>query len=573
MYLETQTTCVIPVEGNHWDVYSSDQWPDLVQDAVATVLAVPKNNITVKNMRCGGAFGGKLLYQTPFATAVAVAARKLGRPVRLQNERSDDMQMCGQRHSIDIAYEATFDADGKIDTLNTHGTSDCGWVAGGTAGMGEVTAGLLDNCYNWRVLTPSGKDVLTNTPNKTWMRAPPTMQAALAGDVILEHVARSAGKDLDDVMLMNFYKEGDVTAQGNLLGSDTMNYTVPQMWEQIQRDTRYADRKRAVETFNANNRWTKKGIAISTSKWQADADQYQNAARVSIFDDGTVQVASGGVEIGQGLNTKVAMAVAHALAIPLEKVSIGRGDTSVFPNNGSTGGSGTSETCVQAALYACQELRTKLQPYLDDAGGDFAMAVTAAKAAFESLVATGWCIGQFDKKDPSKNSNSYNVYGACVSEVLLDVLTGDVRMEKVDVVMDLGHQLNAAVDVGQVQGGFVMALGYLFTEKSAWNSDGKSMHLGTWEYKVPSAYDIPLEFNIGLLKDSPNPNGVLGSKAVAEPAMHLIGSPYLAVKNAIYAAREEMGLGSDWFMLQTPLCNQEVRAAIAVPQDQMILPQ
>jgi len=201
------------------------------------------------------------------------------------------------------------------------------------------------------------------------------------------------------------------------------------------------------------------------------------------------------------------------------------------------------------------------------------MAVAAAKAAGESLVAIGWSTGEYDKRVEGKNTSSYCVYGACVSEVLLDVLTGDVRMEKVDVLMDLGHQLNAAVDIGQVQGGFVQALGYLFTEKSAWKSDGQNMHLGTWEYKVPTAYDIPLEFNVGLLKDSPNPNGVVGSKAVAEPAMHLIGSPYLAVKNAIYAAREEMGLGSDWFMLQTPLCNQEVRAAIAVPQDQMVLPQ
>jgi len=405
------------------------------------------------------------------------------------------------------------------------------------------------------------------------MRAPPTMQAALAGDVVLEHVARALGKDLDDIMQLNFYKEGDVTAQGDLLGSDTCNYTVPQLWRQIQQDAKYAERKQAVETFNANNRWTKKGIAITTSKWQGTANGYQNSAHVSIYDDGTVQVASGGVEIGQGLNTKVAMAAANVFGIPLEKVNVGQGDTAILPNNGTTGGSGTSEACAQAALYACQELLTKLQPYLDDAGGDFAMAVAAAKAAGENLVAIGWTVGEWDKRDESKNASTYLVYGACVSEVLLDVLTGDVRLEKVDVVMDLGNQLDAAVDIGQVQGGFVQALGYLFTEKMAWKEDGQNLNLGTWEYKVPSAYDIPLEFNVALLKDSPNPNGVKESKAVAEPAMHLIGSPYLAVKNAIYAARQEVGLGSDWFMLNSPICNQEVRAAIGVPQDQMLLPQ
>jgi len=474
MYLETQSACVVPVEGDRWDVYSSTQWPDLVHDAVALVLAVPKTKITVKNTRCGGGFGGKIAYPCPAVTAVAVAARKFGRPVRLQNERSDDMQMCGQRHPIDITYEATFDSDGKIDALVCSGASDVGWVAGVMAGMGEGAAGLMDNNYNWNVLTPSGQDVLTNRPNNTAMRAPPTMQAALAGDVVMEHVARSVGKDLDDIMQLNFYKEGDVTAQGDLLGSDTLNFTVPHLWEQIQRDTRYAERKHAVETYNANNRWTKKGIAITTSKWIGSARGYENSAHVSIYDDGTVQVASGGVEIGQGLNTKVAMAAAFAFGIPLEKISVGQGDTAMLPNNGTTGGSGTSEACAQAVLYACQELTTKLQPYLDNVGGDFTMAVAAAKASGESLVAIGWSVGQWDKKDDSKNSSSYLVYGACVSEVLLDVLTGDVRVEKADILMDLGHQLNAAVDVGQVQGGFVQALGYLFTERMAGKRMGRT---------------------------------------------------------------------------------------------------
>jgi len=317
----------------------------------------------------------------------------------------------------------------------------------------------------------------------------------------------------------------------------------------------------------------KKGIALTTSRWTGSSVGFLNSAHVSIFADGSVQVASGGVEIGQGLNTKVAMGAAYALGVPLERINVGPGDPRMLPNNLSTGGSMTSESCVQAVLQACEELKTKLQPYLDAAAGNFDAAVPDAIANGISLVSTGWCNGAWDTNaqlDPPQSA--YIVYGAGVAEVTVDVLTGDVQVDRIDLIMDLGNQLNAAIDIGQVQGGFVMALGYLFTEKLSWKEDGQVLSLGTWEYKPPSAYDIPLEMNVALLKDTPNPCGVLSSKAVAEPAMHLIGAPYLAVKNAIYAAREELGLGTDWFMLNVPICSEGIRAAIDVPQDRMALP-
>lgn len=238
---------------------------------------------------------------------------------------------------------------------------------------------------------------------------------------------------------------------------------------------------------------------------------------------------------------------------------------------------------MQASLYACKKLLTddehNLQHYLDQNNGDWVKAVKAAKAEFKSLVAIGWNRGQWDKKKEGTNISTYCVYGACVSEVLLDVLTGDLRIERVDLMMDLGNQLDAAVDIGQIQGGFVQALGYLFTEKMEWNADGQNMNLGTWEYKIPSAYDIPVEFNVSLLEGSPNPNGVKGSKAVAEPVMHLVGSPYLAVKNAIYAARETLygeEEGCQWFPMNVPLGIQEIRKCIGSEeqlQDKLLLPQ
>lgn len=344
-----------------------------------------------------------------------------------------------------------------------------------------------------------------------------------------------------------------------------------ELWKQMQQRSDFAKRKLAVQAFNAANRWTKKGIAITTSRWDFDGkgSVYALGAHVSIYADGTVMVTSGGVEMGQGLNTKVAMAVAHSLSIPMSMVTVGDGDTKSLPNNGVTGGSGTSEACVYATQQACEELKKRLQ--LFRSAGSWEAAVAAAVAAGENLSADGFNTGAWDKSGKN-NSIAYSVYGSCVSEVMIDVLTGDVRVERVDILMDIGSQMNAAVDLGQIQGGFVMALGYLFSEQQQWNGQGKLLNQGTWEYKIPTAYDIPVEFNVALLKDSPNPNGVQGSKAVSEPAMHLITAPFFAAKNAIYAARAELGHADEWIPLHAPLTPDAIRTAIDVQQNQLMLP-
>jgi xanthine dehydrogenase/oxidase len=571
MYLETQSAVVVPKEGDLFEVFNSGQDRLVGQIAVSVALGVPGHKILMHNTRCGGGFGGKIMYQTVFLTAVAVAAYKLRRAVRLQNERSDDMQMMGNRHPISYRYTATFDVAGTLDALTLESTADAGWTG---AGYGQAAAGICDNNYRWNVYAPSGKDAFTAKPSNTPMRAPPTMQSALAGEVILEHVAKSLNMDLDEVMEKNFLKIGDTTQQGNKVGTDTMNFTIPELWAQIQSDSKYKERKAAVKAYNAANRWTKKGISLTTSRWDfpGPGNAYMLGAHVSIFADGTVMVSSGGVEIGQGLNTKVAMAVAHAFGIDMSMVSVGDGNSNVLPNSGTTGGSGTSECCVFAAQQACKVLKKRLEIFLSKAGQDWTKAVGAAVAAGVDLGASGWNTGEWDKSDGKTNNVAYAVYGACVSEVMVDVLTGDIRLERVDILMDLGSQLNAAVDLGQVQGGYVMALGYLFSEQQQWDSAGKLLNQGTWEYKIPTAYDIPVEFNVALLKDTPNPNGVQSSKAVAEPAMHLIAGPYLAAKNAIYAARTEVGHKDEWIPVNVPLTPEAIRTAIDVPADQLTLP-
>lgn len=587
LFMETNSAVVQPSEGDHFKVWSGNQWPDLCKQAIALALGVPKNCILVNNPRVGGAFGGKIFYQTLFATAAAVAANKHHRAVKVQNERSDDMQMMGNRHPLTFTYDASFETTGKIQQLKVQVDADQGWIAAPMAGMAQAASLQLDNNYLWPSYeVTSCRDHLTNKPANTAMRAPPSMQAGLAGDVVLEHISKSLSMDLDDVMELNFFTGKEV--QGNWpkdqagcpLGdkSEHFNYTVLALWNQMRTGPKvnYEDRKSQVATYNAQNRLTKKGIAITTAKWTAHPPSaYKVSAHVAVEGDGSVVVASGGTEIGQGLNTKAAMAAANALGIPLELVRCADGDTHLLPNNTNTGGSMTSENVVWAVMKACESINASLkqgEETWQEAGETWQEAVARAYGQNIPLVGTFMNDGAWNKRmSKSGDTIPYDTYAACVSEVLVDVLTGDVRVERVDILMDLGNQLNAAVDIGQIEGGFIMALGYLLTEELKVNKDGKLLNLGTWNYKIPTAYDIPVQMNVSLLKDTPNPNGVKSSKAVAEPAMHLISSPYMAVKNAIYAAREDLG-SDEWFMLNLPLSPETVQQAINIQASEMVLP-
>jgi len=472
------------------------------------------------------------------------------------------------RNLINFTYDATFDEDGRIDACDLAVTTDAGWIPG-LAGLLSGELREADAVFNWTGgLSTSKKVFLSNKPAITSMRAPGTMQASLFSGAVMDHIARTVGKDIDEIMEMNLYKVGDTTPQGDKLGTKSFNYTVPQLWTQIQESSQYKARKAAVETYNQANRWTKKGIAIAASKMCMPSSDYLMGAHLTAYVDGTVHVRTGGVEMGQGLNTKVILCVAQTLGIPTSSVRATGGDTRSCGNNSMTGGSGTSESCCNAAMKAATALKERLGDKLAS-GTEWTTAVQQAKQEGLSLTTEGWFNGiAFQPK-----GHIYAVYGAAVSEVMIDVLTGESRLERVDLLMDLGTQMDAAVDIGQVQGGFVQSLGYLFTEETKWDANGTQLFCGTWEYKVPSAYDIPVEFNVSLLKNTPNPHAMaMNSKAVAEPAMSLVVSPFLAAKKAIYAAREEFQLGREWFPLDVPVSPEAIRTAVGLKDADLKLP-
>eukprot|EP00931_Biecheleriopsis_adriatica_P115532 TRINITY_DN91318_c0_g1_i1.p1 TRINITY_DN91318_c0_g1~~TRINITY_DN91318_c0_g1_i1.p1 ORF type:complete len:1349 (-),score=270.27 TRINITY_DN91318_c0_g1_i1:87-4088(-) len=566
-YMETQSSLAVPVDGGQMELVVSDQDANFTQQNVALVLKVPMHRINVKVPRAGGAFGAKLMRQCVNATAAAVAAHTLQRPVRIQNERSDDCASVAGREPIDFEYEASFDATGKIDTCNMKMTMDPGWFYGDASGDMDMAVGWSDNCYQWNSWKVTPVAATTNTPHSTPMRAPGCMQSILAAEVVMEHIAKTVGKPVEEVQAANFYDVSTkpTTPFGDHIGQYGYNWTIPQLWTTIQESAQFAMRQKDIEAYNSANRWTKKGIAISPCKYVMGIDFYSSGALVCVYADGTVLISTGGSEVGQGLNTKVSMCAAQTLGLPLEKILVGPRETSKIPNNTGTGGSGTSECTSQAVIQACEEVLEKLKPYRE--GKSWEDAVQAANTDHISLVASSW----FTSKK-SGNTNLYATYGTAVSEVLVDVLTGEVRLERMDVLMDFGTQLDAAVDIGQLQGGMVMALGFLLTEELKVDASGTQLNLGTWDYKIPMAYDIPLQFNVSLLKDTPNPVGIRSSKASAEPSMCLVSSVYLAVKQAIYAARKELSGDDSWFMLNTPLTPERVRTAIAVPADKMTVP-
>ncbi|CAE8706406.1 unnamed protein product [Polarella glacialis] len=561
--MEPQTTMAIPTEDGGLELWCGTQFPAFTQLTVCQLLGLPAHQVNIKVRRVGGAFGGKLSRQGPLAAACSLAALKSRRPIFGCNERLTDMRMTQGREQCEVTYSATCDNDGRVESLEMDWHIDVGWDGTDAAGDIAMLVNFSDNAFYTPNFKCNSTAYKSHTVPRTSVRAPGVIQSITAHEVIMEHVSRSLGLDFEWVQEKNFYQPGQKTPWGDVIGSDAFNWTMPQVWAKLREDSSFDLRRQAVERFNAGSRWRKRGIAMTPVKYGMGLDVFQAMATVCIFSaDGTVLVNHNGCEIGQGIHTKVAQVVAYSLGLDLSMVRIADTESNQAPNTAATGGSGTSETSAQAARVACEELSKRLAPYLAKEK-DWVKALAAAATDNVSLSAQGWYV-----HEKAAGLNSYATYGAAVSEVEIDVLTGEMEILRADILMDLGQQLNAAVDVGQLEGGFVMSLGFFFTEQVLFNDEGQLLNVGTWEYKIPSYCEVPQEFNVALMTPAiPNPNGVLGSKASAEPPMSLANSAYFAVKFAIYAARAELGQGNGFFQLPLPCTVEEIQRACALDDE------
>jgi len=555
-HLEGQTVLVVPQDDGSYQVYSATQATKTVQAVVAGALGTNYSNVEVTVKRCGGGYGGKLTNSAFVAGAVAVASHKLGAPVRAVVDLSTCMQMLGKRHPIKLQYKAGFMKDGTLKSLYMQTWIDCGCSTTDSNFEAYALLKNLDNAYNWPNFKVEARLMKTNLPTNTSCRGPGWVPAVFFSEHVLEHIAtylNNPALPAYTIKKNNFYKAGQVTPDGCTL----TYWNLDSIYDQLLTQCDFNNRWQQVQTYNSSNYWTKKGLGVVPLKWGVYWMTNHHNALIAIYGDGTVSVSHSGVEIGQGIDTKVAQTVAYELGIDMSLIKIEKTSSLTSPNTTPTGGSTTSGLCSQAAIYCCNELNRRLAP----------VKVLRPKADWAEIISTAAGLGIDLQAAASTHPGTgaqggavqYNCYAAAVTQVHIDVLTGRVDIERSDLLYDCGTSMNPTVDIGQIEGGFVYGLGYYLSEQLFYDSStGTCTTDGTWEYKPPSAMDIPIDLRVSLLKNSSNPNGVLSSKAVGEPPLGVSCSVMFALQQAISSARAQFGT-TGYFDFNTPASVDQIQ--------------
>ncbi|XP_064981285.1 indole-3-acetaldehyde oxidase-like isoform X2 [Musa acuminata AAA Group] len=559
-YMETQTALAIPDEDNCILVYTSTQCPEIAQGTIAKCLGIPAHNVRVITRRVGGGFGGKGPRSVPVATACALAAFRLRRPVRMYLDRKTDMIMTGGRHPMHINYSVGFKSDGKITALHV----DILVNAGITDDISIIIPCNMVSAlkkYNWGALSFDIRLCKTNFPTKSAMRGPGEVQGTFIAESVIEHVASFLSIDVNSVRKKNLHTYDSLMLYYEGSAGDAPEYTLPTMIDELASSASYFDRLEIVRHFNSCNKWRKRGISLVPVVYQVVLRP--TPGKVSILTDGSIVVEVGGIEIGQGLWTKVKQMTAFALGQLwvdgsqnlLDRVRIIQADTLSLVQGGLTAGSTTSEASCEAVRLSCNVLVDRLKSLkqsLEDKTGSISWDTLIFQANMQSVnlsESTYWV--------PKEASISYLNFGAAISEVEVDVLTGATIILRTDIIYDCGQSLNPAVDLGQIEGAFVQGIGFFMCEEYLENSDGLVISDGTWTYKIPTVDTIPRQFNVKLLNSGHHEKRVLSSKASGEPPLVLASSIHSAAREAIIAARMEFSSAtssdsSSSFRLEVP---------------------
>ncbi|MCP3726251.1 xanthine dehydrogenase molybdopterin binding subunit [Paraburkholderia sp. CNPSo 3272] len=559
-YLEGQIAYAVPKDDDGMHVWCSTQHPSEMQHLVAHVLGVASHNVLVECRRMGGGFGGKESQSGLFACCAALAAWKLLCPVKLRPDRDDDMMVTGKRHDFHYTYEVGYDDQGTIEGVSVDMTSRCGFSADLSGPVMTRAVCHFDNAYWLPDVSIAGFCGKTNTQSNTAFRGFGGPQGAFAIEYIMDDVARTLGLDSLDVRRRNLYGKtrNNETPYGQIVEDNVIHELIDELVE----TSGYHARRAAIREFNANNEVLKKGIALTPVKFGIafNVTHFNQAgALVHIYTDGSVLVNHGGTEMGQGLNTKVAQVVAHELGIEFGRVRVSATDTSKVANTSATAASTGTDLNGKAAQDAARQLRQRLAALaattygkgeISAADVGFAndsVIVGETIVPFETLVSKAylarvqlWSDGFYttpklywDQATLRGRPFYYYSYGAAVSEVVIDTLTGEMRVLRADALHDVGASLNPALDVGQVEGGFIQGMGWLTTEELWWKPDGKLMTHAPSTYKIPTVNDTPAEFNVRLFKNRNAEDSIHRSKAVGEPPLLLPFSVFFAIRDAV----------------------------------------
>jgi xanthine dehydrogenase large subunit len=560
-YLEGQVAYALPLEQDQWHIHSSTQHPGEVQHWVAHALNLENNAVTVECRRMGGGFGGKETQAGHMAVWAALAARKFGRPVKLRLDRDDDFLVTGKRHPFDYDYEAGFDDTGLLTALKLTMLANCGFSADLSGPVADRAVFHVDNAYFLADVEIASYRCKTNTQSHTAFRGFGGPQGVIAIEAILGDIARHLGLDPLDVRRRNLYgiDERNVTHYRMKVEDNILHPLIAK----IEQTSRYRERRAAIAAWNANSPVIKRGIAITPVKFGISFTATffnQAGALVHVFTDGSVQVNHGGTEMGQGLHTKIMQVVADELGVPFERVRCTATETGKVPNASATAASSGTDLNGRAAQFAARNIRDNLSGFVAGLDGCGAGAVTfrggqvitpkstrsfdeVVKAAYANRIQL-WSDGfyrtpkiHYDKTTLTGRPFYYFAYGAACSEVAIDTLTGENRVLAIDILHDVGTSINPAIDIGQIEGGFIQGIGWLTTEQLVWNEHGVLATHAPSTYKIPAAGDVPAHFRIELWHE-PNPeDNVFGSKAVGEPPFMLAISVWEALRDAVSAAR------------------------------------
>ena len=608
-YLEGQAALALPQEGGDMVVHASSQHPTEIQHKVAEALGVPMHAVRVEVRRMGGGFGGKESQGNALAVACAVAARATGRPCKMRYDRDDDMVITGKRHDLRISYRAGFDGDGRLAGVEFVHLMRCGWAQDLSLPVADRAMLHADNAYHLPAARIESHRLRTNTQSATAFRGFGGPQGMVGIERVMDHIAHALGRDPLAVRRANFYADAPVEGGGGgpsaprapaarppeSISAKMKGQTTPYgmvvadgiieaLAARLAAGAGYDERRAAIATWNRESPVLKRGIALTPVKFGISftlTHLNQAGALVHVYRDGSIHLNHGGTEMGQGLFRKVAQVAAEGFGVDVDAVKITATDTGKVPNTSATAASSGSDLNGMAVKAACDTIRDRIAAHLakvhqtdparvhfeggrvfvGDADHAFAEVASMAWQARVSLSATGFYRTpglEWDRVRGHGRPFFYFAWGAAVSEVVIDTLTGENRILRADILHDCGASLNPALDIGQIEGGYVQGAGWLTTEELVWDEAGRLRTHAPSTYKIPACSDRPRAFNVALWEGGNRAETIYRSKAVGEPPLMLGISVLMALSDAVAAC----GDGGTYPALDAPATPERVLAAV-----------
>lgn len=537
---------------------------------MAQVTGVASNKVVSRVKRIGGGFGGKETRSVQLASICALAATKTRRPVRCMLNRDEDIAVSGQRHPFLCKWKVGVTKTGKLLALDADVFSNGGFSLDLSGGVLDRSVTHIDNVYKIPNAHVRGRICKTNTVSNTAFRGFGGPQGLFFAECFMEEIADRLDIPVEQLREMNLYKPGDLTH----FNQELKDWHVPLMYKQVMEESSYKERRKAVDDYNRKHKWSKRGLSIIPTKFGISFGAVflnQAGALVHVYRDGSVLVAHGGVEMGQGLHTKMTMIAAEALQVPQSSVFISETATNTVPNTSATAASAGSDLNGYAVFNACQQINERLQPYREKMpNADLGEIAHAAWFDRVNLSAQGFYRTPDIGYVWGENTGQLYFYftqGVTAAEVQIDTLTGDWTPLRADIKMDVGHSINPSVDYGQIEGAFIQGQGLFTTEESLWHrASGQVVTKGPGNYKIPGARDIPQQFNVSLLKDVTweNLRTIQRSRGVGEPPLFMGSAVFFAIRDALKAARREWGV-HEVLNLRSPATPERIRVSCADP--------